>query len=135
MSKEKGGENFLAFKNWIEERYKTGDWNDYIRGSRLNRSEIAKECGFSLNVFKANGNKEIRALLSQVENYLLSKGILKEAKISDEEALANAESRRTAFKNKKAQENELELELLRAEVDKLKNQLAHMRNTGLFIPE
>lgn len=53
MSKEKGKDNYLAFLNWIEERKKEGDWNNYIRGEKLVREEMARECGFSTNVFKS----------------------------------------------------------------------------------
>ena len=134
MSQEKGIENLLAFQNWIDERKKMGDWNNYVRGAKLHRGEISKECGFSTNVFKVNGNQEIRESLSHLEESLLLQGILKKSEVSDVEALTAAENKRTSIKDKKAHENELELQLLRAENDKLKHQLNHMRNTGLYIP-
>lgn len=129
-----GEQNLASFTVWVNERNINGDWNNYVRGSKLNRSEIAKECGFSTNVFKANGNKEICEMLSKLEQKLIHQGILKNTEVSDVEALVKAENKRTVLKNKKAQENEIELQLLRAENEKLKHQLNHMRNTGLYIP-
>lgn len=129
-----GEQNLALFTAWLNERYINSDWNNYVRGSKLNRSEIAKECGFSTNVFKTNGNKEICQLLIKLEEELIQQDILKKEKISDVDALTVAEKKRTLIKDKKAHENELELQLLRAEIEKLKHQLNHMRNTGLYIP-
>ena len=37
-----------TFESWIAKRQRAGDWQDYIRVSKINRSEVAKECGFPL---------------------------------------------------------------------------------------
>ena len=45
-------ENILKFEAWTAERHAAGDWKDYVRGSKLNRSEIAMECGFGLSALR-----------------------------------------------------------------------------------
>lgn len=46
--------NLLKFQSWIAEREAANDWNEYLRGDKLNRSEIAAECGFALSVLRQN---------------------------------------------------------------------------------
>lgn len=38
-----GKDNLCKFQSWIAERENTNDWHDYLRGDKLNRSEIANE--------------------------------------------------------------------------------------------
>lgn len=46
--------NLQRFLTWIEERDVVNDWSVYIRQGKLNRSEIASECGFALSVVRQN---------------------------------------------------------------------------------
>ena len=48
-SREAGEENVNAFNDWIVERERAKDWTDYVHRGQLNRSEIARECGFALS--------------------------------------------------------------------------------------
>lgn len=46
--------NLERFKQWIVERETAADWIDYVRGEKLNRTEIAVECGFAKSVLQQN---------------------------------------------------------------------------------
>lgn len=42
------------FKAWVLERDRAGDWAEYIRGGKINRSDVAKECGFGRAAWQQN---------------------------------------------------------------------------------
>lgn len=63
-----------AFNAWIVERDLAGDWADYIRGGKLNRSEVAKECGFGRSAWVQNPG--LAQALASVEQRLADQGIL-----------------------------------------------------------
>lgn len=62
------------FKDWVVERDVAGDWDDYVRFDKLNRSDIAKECNFLRSVFRTNPGVE-RQLVG-LEARLRGQGIL-----------------------------------------------------------
>ncbi|RTL53142.1 MAG: hypothetical protein EKK46_09390 [Rhodocyclaceae bacterium] len=66
--------NLQKFFAWIAERDATNDWTDYIRQGKLNRSELAAECGFALSVVRQN--PAVKSALEALEARLLSTGIL-----------------------------------------------------------
>ena len=135
MSQEKGNENFVIFKNWVKEHKIAGDWSNYVRGSKLNRAEIAMECGFSRNVFKSGqlGNPKIVKLLSITENELLQLGILIQKETTSSDALSQAEKKRAILKEAKLQKLEVENQLLKAKIERLEYQLNHMHSKGILI--
>lgn len=51
---QRAAENVTLFQAWVAEREQQNDICDYIRGGKINRSEIAKELGFSRSVFSQN---------------------------------------------------------------------------------
>jgi hypothetical protein len=63
--------NFMA---WTEERDRAGDWIDYIRGGKINRSEVAKECGFGRAAW--GQNPALTTTLAMIERRLAESGIL-----------------------------------------------------------
>lgn len=67
-------DNLFKFQNWSAERDAAGDWKDYIRGNKLNRSEIAAECGFALSVMRQN--PAVKNALEALEARLMTSGIL-----------------------------------------------------------
>lgn len=67
-------DNLFKFQNWNDERDVAGDWQDYIRGNKLNRSEIAAECGFALSVMRQN--PAVKNALEALEARLMTSGIL-----------------------------------------------------------
>lgn len=70
----RGKQNLDALNRWIEQREVQADWGDYIRRGKLNRSEIAIECGFARSVI--GSNPAIKARLRDVERLLAERGLL-----------------------------------------------------------
>lgn len=63
--------NFVA---WAEERDRAGDWVDYIRGGKINRSEVAIECGFGRAAW--GQNPSLATTLEKIEKRLAETGVL-----------------------------------------------------------
>lgn len=141
--------NFQRFKAWIDERDAANDWADYIRGNKLNRSEIAAECGFALSVVRQN--PAVKNALEVLENRLRTSGALGSSKqtqnisesISDS-AASHAADRRIMEAKGKAEARVKALEeqnaALRAEVHDLSEKLKrykhlddHLCNTGRLL--
>jgi hypothetical protein len=79
MSETRGGrqggvENVKLFNAWVSERDRAEDWGDYVHRGQLNRSEIAKECGFALSSFRSN--PALKSALDNVEAKLRVRGTL-----------------------------------------------------------
>jgi hypothetical protein len=145
-----GVQNLGAFKAWIAERDAANDWCDYVRGAKLNRSEIAAECGFALSVLRQN--PAVKAALMALEDRLQSCGTFtapvapstsSEGEIEDASALAV--DRRIMVAKRKLEERVKSLEeknaTLRAEVSTLREELAkyqhlenHLCRTGRLLP-
>lgn len=51
---QKGMEALGRFRDWIAERDRAGDWDDYLRGGKLSRTDIAAECLFGTPAFRQN---------------------------------------------------------------------------------
>lgn len=51
---ELGAQAVLRLDSWIAERDRVGDWDRYVRGGRINRSEVAKECNFGRSAWQQN---------------------------------------------------------------------------------
>jgi hypothetical protein len=142
-----GAQNIKAFKEWVIERERTGDWVDYVRRGQLNRSEIAKECGFALSSFRSNSG--LKSALDDVEAQLLSSGVLKTSPkvqsvgIPDQQASQAIDHRIMLAKNQSDQRVkalEEQNAALRAEVHELREQLktfkhldAHLCRTGRLL--
>lgn len=62
------------FTMWAEERDHAGDWGEYVRGGKLNRSEIAKECGFGRAAW--GQNPALASKLVEIESQLTRAGVL-----------------------------------------------------------
>lgn len=63
-----------SFKTWAAERERAGDWADYLRAGKLNRSELAKECGFGRAALQQN--PALAQALADVEARLAGQGIV-----------------------------------------------------------
>ena len=81
--------NLERFKGWVIERDAAGDWQDYIRGDKLNRSEIAAECCFALSVVRQN--PAVKDALAALETRLLAAGVLGAAKADQRSSNAVSE--------------------------------------------
>ena len=129
--------NLQRFNAWIAERKADNDWQDYIRQGKLNRSEIAKECGFALSVVRQN--PAVKSALEALEARLLASGVLhleKAAPSNPSEAWVSATSqsidKRIMAAKAKAEQRVKQLEeqnaALKAEVRDLRDQIKTYRH-------
>lgn len=129
--------NLQKFQSWVDERDAAADWPDYVRQGKLNRSEIASECGFALSVVRQN--PAVRAALEALEARLLALNILGSAKAapgaskeSADVATTQAVDRRIMAAKSKAEQRAKALEeenaALKAEVRDLREQLKTYRH-------
>lgn len=148
--RDMGAHNLIRFESWIAERDKAGDWPDYIRVDKLNRSEIAAECGFALSVVRQNPG--VKEALAALEERLLALGLFGLPKIVQNPSAGHvAEASRLAVDGRilaakgKAEQRVKVLEeqnaTLRAEARDLREKLtrfshldAHLCATGRLLP-
>lgn len=140
------------FNAWVGERDKAEDWRDYLRAGKLNRSEIAAECGFGRAAWQQN--PALAVALESVEERLIALGILVtgysptqgqiQPNTSQTEALAEQSVRRAMAAKGKAEHRVKALEeqnaTLKVEVRELKDQLRrhqmreeHLSRTGRLL--
>ena len=142
-------DNLAKFQSWIAEREVTNDWHDYLRGDKLNRSEIAAECDFSLSVMRQN--PAVKEALEALESRLTTLGLtqpLRTAPDASNEAAAASENvidKRIMAAKGRAEARVKALEeqnaSLKAEVASLRERLrrfehldAHLSRTGRLLP-
>lgn len=148
--RDMGVNNLIRFESWVAERDQAGDWPDYIRGDKLNRSEIAIECGFALSVVRKN--PAVKEALAALEVRLLALGLFGLSKIAPNPSTGHlAEASRLAVDGRilaakgKAEHRVKVLEeqnaTLRAEARDLREKLirfshmdAHLCATGQLLP-
>lgn len=70
--------NLQKFTSWIQDRDSADDWSDYIRAGKLNRTEVARECGFGTPAFRQN--PAIAQALQALETRLQDFGLMGDAK-------------------------------------------------------
>lgn len=132
-------DNLRKFHAWVMERHKASDWIDYIFGGQLNRSEIAKECEFSVSALRQNPS--IREALTELENKLRLDGILHEhSPSSDQRALQKRVNLSSTLDRERIKSLEEKNAALTAEVYALKETLKryelldmHLAETGRLI--
>lgn len=126
-----------TFNVWIAERDAAADWQDYIRQAKLNRTEVAAECGFALSVFRQN--PAVKSALEALEARLLASGTLQPAKaVPDPDIAAGTDAtsqaiyKRIMAEKAKAEQRVKQLEeqnaALKAEVRNLHDQLKTYRH-------
>ncbi|MCL4822636.1 MAG: hypothetical protein KJZ57_00335 [Anaerolineales bacterium] len=140
-------DNILKFNVWVVERERANDWQDYLRGGKLSRSEIAAECGFALSVLRQN--PAIKEALQALEEGLAARGILlvKETApgASNKAASEKATDKRILAAKAKVEARVKALEeqnaTLKAEVRDLRDRLNHFKHlddylarTGVLLP-
>lgn len=82
---DKAADSVVRFQAWVAERERAADWTDYIRGGRLNRSEVAKECRFLRDAWRTNPG--LTKALLKLETQLAERGVLSTAPV-DMDSLA-----------------------------------------------
>lgn len=144
--RQQGEKNLKRFTQWIRERRSVNDWSDYIRSGKLNRTEIASECGFDRAAFRQN--PALGKLLSDTEEELNASGFFTgpgDFPVSAENTTTVATKRLIlATKNEEQRLKHLEEQnaSLRAEVGVLRDKLTqyqmideHLAQTGrLLLP-
>jgi hypothetical protein len=75
-------ENILKFRSWIAERDASDDWKDYVRGCKLNRTEIAAEAGIGLAAFRQN--PLVKETLRSLEARLAADGLISSPKVGSD---------------------------------------------------
>ncbi|MDO8943846.1 MAG: VPA1267 family protein [Desulfobacterales bacterium] len=142
-------ENIAKFDAWVEEREKADDWKDYVRNDKLNRSEIAAECGFALSVLRQN--PAVKEALQVLEKDLVARRIIPSQPAFGASNAAAEASNKVADKRVMAAKAKVEARAktleeqnasLKAEVRDLREQLrrfAHMEDhlgrTGRLLPQ
>ncbi len=147
-----GAEYVELFNKWIAKRDSLTDWTDYVRGGKLNRTEIAAECGFDRGVLQTN--PAIKAALTALEARLGTKGIvspkvestgLQKASgtvmdVASEEAVEHRLAAAKSRDDRRIKSLEEQNAVLIAEVSRLKEQIRkykliddHLAETGRMI--
>ena len=133
--------NSQRFNAWVDERLWSKDWGQYIYRNQLNRSILARECGFAKSVLRQN--PAIKKALQELEENLINMGIL--AKVSSKKkAKVNTKTNTIVVSSSKDKHRIKELEelnaLLSSEILELKETMKrykifdeHLSNTGRMI--
>ena len=130
-------ENVAAFLAWASSKT-DDDFREYIHRGGLNRTDIAKECGFGTSAVRQN--PALKAQLSLLEASLRARGVLPPAAISDG-ATPTAQKQRDAQAGQRKRDgqrlNNLEQEnaALRAELSSAKSMLERYRLMTEFMDE
>ena len=135
--REIAANNLQKFLTWISERDAAADWQDYMRQGKLNRTELATECGFALAVLRQN--PAVKSALEALESRLQSNGILQSKQTSPNASIeANTEAASQSIEKRimaakvKAEQRVKQLEeqnaALKAEVRDLRDQIKTYRH-------
>lgn len=145
-------EALQRFNEWVDERDRSNTWSDYVRGGKLNRSELAKECEFGRSALQQNPG--LVQALAALERRLAEQGVLGAAPLlsqdiapelkaeigaADERARRALSARASLEKRVKALEEQNAT--LRAENSVLRERLRrsalaeqHLAQTGRLLP-
>lgn len=137
-----GALNLQKFENWIKDRDAANDWADYIRGGKLNRTEVAAECGFGTPAFRQNPS--IAQALQTLESRLSENCVIKPVEATTDEATCHAADLRILSSKASAERRTKAVEeqnaALKAEINDLKQKLKqykfldeHLAATGRML--
>lgn len=149
---ELGAQAVSRLDAWIAERDRVGDWDSYVRGGKVNRSEVAKECDFGRSAWRqneglANALKTLEARLAKcglLEGSTLDPSSLTEAVKAEIGAAENRANRAMAARGslqKRVKTLEEQNAALRAQNRDLADRLRrsafaeqHLAETGRMLP-
>lgn len=133
-------QNVARFQEWADERTASNDWPDYVRGAHLNRTEIAKECGFAVSALRQN--PELKSRLEALEARLTDSGTFRARPMAPEASSAARRAAQSASRDKariKALEEQNAAQ--RAQIAALEQSLRrykvfdeHLAQTGRVLP-
>ncbi|MGI2227355.1 hypothetical protein [Shewanella sp. AC91-MNA-CIBAN-0169] len=126
MSNPKATENLKRFEDFVNQRVKESDWEDYVLPNRLdlNKKMIARDCEFDRK--RITENSKIKAIYDYVKIELINKGILladnREPSVQYAKSTESAAQSKNKSTLKKSQEINaaLEEQLSQAKKDLLK---------------
>lgn len=142
-------ENIRKLRSWIAERDAANDWKDYVRGDKLNRTEIAAEAGIGLAAF--HQNPSVRETLRSLEARLAADNLISSPTI-DSDTLNEPDSPSDQAVNKRILTNmarsearvkdleeqnaalKAEVTYLRDLVRRLEYREDHLGRTGRLLP-
>lgn len=145
-------QNVELIQAWIKARDEAGDWADYVRANQLNRTEVARECGFAKSALQQN--PIIKQLLASLEERLQQDGVLfgqaqdsgmgmghvQKSADPDSEIALNMAMRAKAVAQQRVKTVEEQNATLRAEIKELKDRLRksslvdqHLAQTGRLL--
>jgi hypothetical protein len=118
--------SYLSLRDWARERRAAGDWDRYLSksGDKLNRTEIAAECGFARSALGTNGR--LQRFLRRLERILRKNNILKSVEKLDANSIkAESDRKDTALGRTRSRVKVLEQQLaaITAERDDLRRRL------------
>ena len=145
-------QNVELLQAWIKTRDEAGDWADYVRANKLNRVEVARECGFAKSALQQNPT--IKQLLASLEERLQQDGVLfgqaqdsgmehvEKPADPDSEIALNMALRAKAVAQQRVKTVEEQNATLRAEIKELKDRLRkssmvdqHLAQTGRLLTQ
>lgn len=128
---QKALENVNRFKDWANSMSQD-ELKQIVHRGQLNRSEVAKACGFAKSVLRQN--PEVKSCLSEFEDYLREKGVLPIKSVVTPDAaeteLYDQNIVKSATSSKRASTLEIEVIALRAENEQLRTQLRRYKELG-----
>jgi hypothetical protein len=137
-----GALNLQKFESWIKDRDAANDWAAYIRGGKLNRTEVAAECGFGTPAFRQNPS--IAQALQALEAKLSERCFIQPVDAPTDDATSHAADLRILSSKASAERRTKAVEeqnaALKAEVNDLKQKLKqykfldeHLATTGRML--
>lgn len=128
-------QNLAAFLAWASSR-SDDDFREYVHRGKLNRSEIAAECGFGKSAL--GQNPSIKSALEALEGGLRERGILPsltEAPADAEPLMRDREAKQRRQDGQRLNSLEQENAALRAELAQAKAMLERYKLFATFMEE
>lgn len=122
MSKAQGEENYKSWLAFVDERGKDGDWQNYISGSKLNRSEIARVLGCNPKAVRGE-NSKLTESIDQIEYKLIESKVIKRNDSNVDGVKVREANKQTLQKSREVNLLKEKNASLRAKVSALEEQL------------
>ena len=127
-------QNLSSFLAWVTSK-RDNDFREYVHRGKLNRSEIAAECGFGKSALIQNPS--IRRSLEELEERLRAAGVLPPLVVSIQQELPmrDRDARQRCQDGQRLSSLEQENAALRAELAQAKSMLERYKLLASFMEE
>lgn len=127
-------QNLSSFLAWVTSK-RDNDFREYVHRGKLNRSEIAAECGFGKSALIQNPS--IRRSLEELEERLRASGVLPPLVVSIQQELPmrDRDARQRCQDGQRLSSLEQENAALRAELAQAKSMLERYKLLASFMEE